>query len=56
MPFVGVAAAAFAVAEAVRLLQGGLAFSDFRLNLGNPKGTAAVELSDYDAEAATRVA
>ena len=47
VPFVGATAACFAVAEAVRLLQGGPAFSDLKLNLGNPDDRSATTNGSY---------
>jgi hypothetical protein len=51
VPFVGAAAASLVVAEAVRLLHGGPAYSDIRLSLGTPAKFMARRLGDYGVEA-----
>jgi hypothetical protein len=50
VPFVGAAAASLVVAEAVRLLHGGPAYSDIRLSLGTPSNRVACRLADYCVE------
>jgi len=55
VPFVGATAACFAVAEAVRLLHGGPAYSDIKLNLGDPDTRAAIFQGNYGPEAATGI-
>jgi hypothetical protein len=56
VPFVGVAAGCFAVAEAVRLLCGGPAYSDVKLSLGVPGARSAITRADYQAEDASGIA
>ena len=50
VPFVGAAAASLVVAEAVRLLHGGPAYSDIRLSLGAPGKRVARTVRDYGVE------
>jgi len=49
VPFVGAAAAAIVVAEAIRLLHGGPAYSDMRLRLGTPSERSAIMVGNYSA-------
>jgi hypothetical protein len=56
VPFVGAAAGCFAVAEAVRLLSGGPAYSDLKLRLGIPGAPLMVQRADYRAEDASGIA
>ena len=50
VPFVGAAAASLVVAEAVRILHGGPAYSDIRLSLGAPAKRLARRRGDYGSE------
>lgn len=53
VPFVGTTAACFVVAEAVRLVHGGPAYSDMKINLGNPFARSVIARAHYaPAEAA----
>ena len=52
VPFVGATAACLAVAESARLLHRGPAYSDIKLNLGDPDGRTATMLGNYGPEAA----
>jgi hypothetical protein len=47
VPFVGVAAATLAVAEALRLLHDGPAYSDIKLSLSDLKNLSAIRKGDY---------
>jgi hypothetical protein len=46
-PFVGVTAATLVVAEALRLLHDGPAYSDIKLSLADPKNLSALSKGDY---------
>lgn len=50
VPFVGVAAASLALAEVLRLLHGGPAFTDIKLSLGTPNKRAACMTGSYTAQ------
>jgi hypothetical protein len=50
VPFVGVAAASLVVAEVLRLLHGGPAFTDLKFSLGMPGKRAARLNGNYDAQ------
>ncbi len=56
VPFVGAAAGSFAVAEAVRLLSGGPAYSDLKLRLGIPSARSTVARGDHRPEDASGIA
>ena len=47
VPFVGVAAATMVVAETLRLLHGGPAYTDIKLSLTNPANRSAIRKGDY---------
>ncbi len=50
VPFVGAAAASLVVAETLRLLHGGPAFTDIKLSLGTPNKRAARVNGSYTAQ------
>jgi hypothetical protein len=50
VPFVGVSAACFVIAEAVRLLHDGPAYFDIKLRLGNPAKRLTRRAQDYTAQ------
>lgn len=50
VPFVGAAAASLVVAEAIRLLHGGPAYTDFKIGLGSPVGRAGRTSGDYSVQ------